>query len=77
MSKCYVEKFSFQSAAKWRKDSHRGKGRRVSVRSGGNSTKLDTCENFDNRADEETKERRSQNSTNRNNILPDRATPSL
>ena len=77
MSKCNVDKISFQLVAKWRKDSHRGKGRRVSVRSGGNSTKLDTCENFDNRADVETKDRRSQNSTNRKNIPPDRATPSF
>ena len=77
MSKNDVGEFSFGLAPKWRKDSHRGKGRRVSVRSGGNSTKLDTCENFDNCTDVETKDRRSQNSTNRNNLPPDRATPSL
>ena len=76
MSKRDVEKIH-SNQQQWRKDSHRGKGRRVSARSGRNSTKLDTCENFDNRACVETKERRSQNSTDKNNIPPDRATPSL
>ena len=76
MSKRDVEKIH-SNQQQWRKDSHRGKGRRVSARSGEQCSKIDVRENFDSRADVETKERRSQNSTNRNNILPDRATPSL